>query len=78
MLEKEWTMNKVQNCKIVKNRNFRNFQKMKNGYFKAKNLCDKSLTIKNLDFSMPFVIVYSVFSLDAVFMEKFVDQNHLF
>ena len=31
-----------------------------------------------LAFSVPFIVVYSIFSLGGVFTEKFADQNHLF
>ena len=50
-------------------------EKMKKKNFAAKNLCDKVSKIKIWDdsfvgFSAGFVMVYYLFSVDAVFMEK--------
>ena len=71
-------------AKFAKNHIFGFFQKMwKMAYFKAKNLCDKSLKIKNLrwQFSCIFRALHCgllIFSLGGIFTEKFADQNHLF
>ena len=49
----------------------------------CKNLCDKVSKIKIGDdnlvrFSVLFVVVYFVFSVEAFFMEKIMKQNRLF
>ena len=41
----------------------------------TKDQKSKILDDRFLGFSVAVVLVYSVFSVDAVFMEKFVDQN---